>query len=267
LNEPSSYSESSFLEVTRGQLDNIFRLKYGSPATGWGPRMRWHAGHFNPDDHYEALVERLVESGCRWLDVGCGRNVFPSNERLAKVLADRCGLLVGVDPDPTVMENPFVHRKVKAPLEDLESEEPFDLVTLRMVAEHVQNPAKFTQSLARCTARGGRVVVYTVNRFSPVPLITSAVPFALHHRAKRILWESESKDTFPTYFRMNTRRRLRKIFESASFSEVFFAHLDDCRTTGGFRLLQRLELGLWRTLRTLRMRYPENCLLGVYRKS
>jgi SAM-dependent methyltransferase len=165
------------------------------------------------------------------------------------------------------MENPFVHRKVPVALEDFESDTSFDLVTLRMVAEHVQDPTKFVRSLARCTAPGGRVVVYTVNRFSPVPLITSAVPFALHHPAKRILWGTETKDTFPTYFRMNTRRSLRSLFESESFSEESFAHLDDCRTTGAFRFLQRVELGLWRALRTLGMRYPENCLLGVYRKS
>jgi SAM-dependent methyltransferase len=224
-------------------------------------------GHFNPDDHYEALVERLVERGCSWLDVGCGRNLFPSNERLARMLADRCGLLVGVDPDPTLLENPFVHLKVRVGLEDFEPETSFDLVTMRMVAEHVKDPERLAKTLSRCAAAGGRVVVYTVNRFSPVPIITSAVPFSLHHPAKRILWGTESKDTFPTYFRMNTRRRLRKIFESAGFHEDFFAYLDDCRTTGAFRLLQWLELAAWRTLRILGLHYPENCLLGVYRKS
>lgn len=237
--------EPTSLQVTREQLDSIFRLKYGSPSsTGWGPRMRWHAGHFNPDDHYEALVERLIEPGCQWLDVGCGRSLFPSNERLAELLAKRCGLLVGLDPDPTLAENPFVHERVHLPLEEFEPKTTFQLVTLRMVAEHVKHPAEFARSLARCTTPGGHVVVYTVNRFSPVPLITSVVPFKLHHPAKKILWVAEEKDTFPTCFRMNTRRRLKKILESAGFREVFFAYLDDCRTTGGFRSLQRLELAL-----------------------
>jgi hypothetical protein len=143
----------------------------------------------------------------------------------------------------------------------------FDLVTLRMVAEHVENPPEFARSLARCVASGSQVVVYTVNRFSPVPLITSLVPFKFHNPAKRVLWGTEEKDTFPTFFRMNTRRRLRKVLEAVGFREVFFVYLDDCRTTGRFRSLQQLELALWRTMRGMGLRYPENCLLGVYRKS
>lgn len=265
---PVAESGSSSLSVHREQLESIFHLKYGSlSTTGWGPRMRWQAGHFNPDDHYEALVERLIEPGCRWLDVGCGRSLFPSNERLARLLAGRCGLLVGLDPDPTLAENPFVHERVHLPIEEFQTTRPFQVITLRMVAEHVQHPREFSRSLARCLAPGGRVVVYTVNRFSPVPLITSVVPFGLHNPAKRVLWGTEEKDTFPTFFRMNTRRRLKEVLESAGFRELFFTYLDDCRTTSGFRPLQRLELALWRAMQSLGWRYPENCLLGVYELS
>lgn len=253
--------------VSREQLEKIFHLKYGRPdETGWGPRTRWRAGHFNPDDHYEALVDELVTSTCRWLDVGCGRNLFPSNKALARLLSDRCELLVGVDPDPTLAENPYVDVKVQKPVEEFRSETEFDLVTLRMVAEHVERPVELAKTLADCTAPGGYVVVYTVNKFSPVPLLTSVVPFALHHPMKRLLWRGDRKDTFPTCFRMNTRRRLSRIFNSAGFDEVFFEYLDDCRTTGGYRFLQRLELRLWGVTRRLGIRYPENCLLGVYRK-
>lgn len=68
--------QSHSLGIAREQLEEIFLLKYGHPSeTGWGPRTRWRAGHFNPDDHYEALVNTLVTSGCRWIDVGCGSSV------------------------------------------------------------------------------------------------------------------------------------------------------------------------------------------------
>lgn len=255
------------LEITRAELESIFVLKYGSPEeTGWGPKARWKAGYFNPDDHYEALLNRLVDSNCRWLDVGCGRDLFRSNAPLGRILANRCQRLVGVDPDPTLAENPFVHEKVAVPFEEYRPKETFDLVTMRMVAEHVENPAQVARVLAESAAPGGLVVVYTVNRFSPVPLLTAIVPFVLHHPAKRILWGSARKDTFPTFFRMNTRTRLRKIFEEAGLREAFFAYLDDCRTSSGFKMLQMFELGLWRILKKVGFRYPENCLLGVFQK-
>jgi hypothetical protein len=254
--------------VSREQLEEVFHLKYGNPdETGWGPRTRWRAGHFNPDDHYEAIVAQLVTNKCRWLDVGCGRHLFPSNAPLAERLSTRCELLIGVDPDPTLAENPFVHERFQGPIEEFRSETRFDLVTLRMVAEHVARPFELAETLSHCTAAGAHVVVYTVNRWSPVPLVTSVVPFALHHPIKRLFWRAESKDTFPTCFRMNTRRTLEKIFASGGFEEAYFDYLDDCRTTGGYRLLQRVELGIWRTLRKLGLRYPENCLLGIYRRT
>lgn len=264
----SSPAEGLSFELSDEDLERLFRLKYGSPdSTGWGPRLRLRAGYFNPDDRYEALIEKLVGPDCRWLDVGCGRSLFPSNEKLAKVLAQRCFLLVGVDPDATLLENPFVHKKISQRLDDFRSDTIFDLVTMRMVAEHVENPASVACALARCTKAGSLLVIYTVNRFSPVPLLTRLTPFKLHHPIKAILWGTERTDTFPTAFRMNTRHRLRKILGEAGFRERYFDYLDDCRTTGGVMFLQRIELCVWRCLKRLGLRYPENCLLAVFEKT
>src|SRR5882724_9265691 len=99
-------ASSSSLQLTHSDLETIFRDKYGQDesAMGWGPRTRCRFGYFTPDDYYEATVSRLVTGGCAWLDVGSGRNVFPSNRKLARLLAQRCGLLVGLDPDSTIDE-------------------------------------------------------------------------------------------------------------------------------------------------------------------
>ena len=253
--------------TTRADLERLFRIKYGDLENyGWGPRTRKRLRYFSPDDHYEALLLRLVSAGCTWLDVGCGRALFPSNPPLARLLANRVAVLVGVDPDPTLDENPFVHERVLNTMEAFQGEQRFDLVTMRMVAEHVTEPEDVVASVARALKPGGLAVVYTVNRFSPVPLITGVVPFALHHPAKWFLWGAQRKDTFPTAFRMNTRTRLRRLFESQGLGEVYFAYLDDCRTFGRFRLGLWLELVVWRCLQAIGLRYPETCLLGVYCK-
>jgi SAM-dependent methyltransferase len=259
----------SSLKIVTRDLEEVFQKKYGvnTAAMGWGPRMRSRFAHFTPDDYYEAAVSRLVTNGCAWLDVGSGRHVFPNNRRLAEMLARRCGVLVGVDPDETINENDLVHQRVRRSIEDFQSERPFDVVTLRMAAEHVADPEGAVAALARLTRPGGRVVVYTVNRWSPVPVITWLVPFRLHHLPKRLLWHSEHKDTFPVAYRMNTRRTLREIFERHGFRETEFGYLDDCRTFGGFRGMQLIELCVWRCLHSLGITYPENCLLGVYERA
>lgn len=247
-------------------LERVYSLKVRDLANaGWGPRTARRFGYYSPDDHYEALMLRLACEGVAWLDVGCGRAVFPSNPALARLLADRVRVLVGVDPDATLEENAFVHERVRVPIEAFDGQRRFDLVSLRMVAEHVTDPDAVVASLARALKPGGLAVIYTVNRLSPVPLLTHLTPFAFHHIAKRVLWGTETKDTFPTAFRMNTPARLRSLFNSFGFSEAHCVRLDDCRTLSGYRVGFTMELLAWRGLRAVGLGYPEACLLGVYR--
>lgn len=248
-------------------LDEVFRLKYGDPATtGWSPRMRYERGYFTPEDHYEALVSTLVTESTTWLDVGCGRFLFPGNEALARKLSGRCSHLTGVDPDATILENPYVHEKAQETIDAYRADRGFDLVTLRMVAEHLTDPDAAVASLQRLVVPGGRVVVYTVYKWSPIPLLTRITPFGLHHPIKRLVWGTEEKDTFPVANRMNTRGDLREVFGRHGFREAWFRYADDCRTFAGWRATQWIELACWRVLRAVGLHYPEVCLLGVYER-
>jgi SAM-dependent methyltransferase len=255
-------------EIARADLDEIFHLRYGEESTlGPVPRLWLWFGYFPPDVFYEATVAQLVHQGTFWVDAGCGRDLFPDNPVLAQRLAARCGLLVGVDPDENLAANPFVHERVQSPIEDFQSEDTFTLVTLRMVAEHLVNPEKTIAALAGLTQPGGKVVVFTVNRWSPVSFWSGILPFGLHHPIKRLLWRTEERDTFPVAYRMNTRKQLAQLFEAQGFRESSFRYLDDCRTFFRFRWLHVVELALWRFVRAFGRSYPENCLLGVYERT
>jgi hypothetical protein len=135
-----------------------------------------------------------------------------------------------------------------------------------MVAEHIDQPDRALTSLARLTKPGGRVVVYTVDGWSPVSLVAWLAPFKLHHVVKRLLWGTEEKDTFPVAYQMNTRRRLRQLFDKHGFREAYFAYLPDCCAFYRFPYLHSLELLAWRSLKTFGIPYPENCLLAVYQR-
>jgi 2-polyprenyl-3-methyl-5-hydroxy-6-metoxy-1,4-benzoquinol methylase len=259
---------SDMLDITEEALERLFSIKYPDPSRwGWNPRIRRRFRHFTPDDYYEALVMDLVSPGCAWLDVGCGRHLFLSNPSLGRLLAERAGLLVGLDPDPTIDENTAIHRGVRTTMENFQSDRQFDLITMRMVAEHVADPERFVASISKALARGGHAVVYTVSRYSPIGVLTAAVPSALHHPIKRAIWGDDPKDTFPTVFRMNTRRTLKALFAHHGFAEVLFRRLDDCRTLSAFRWGLLTELCLWKGLRAVGLRYPEQNLLACYRKA
>jgi SAM-dependent methyltransferase len=254
------------LLIAEQNLPFILRLKYGPPdRLGPSPRLRRWFGYSSPDDWYEAAVAGLVTATTTWLDVGCGRNVFPSNRAAAKLLAERCRLLVGIDPSDNIHANDIIHERAQCVLEDYVTDRRFDLVTLRMVAEHITDPVGTVRALARLTSAGGRVVIYTVSKWSPVTVVSAITPFRFHVAAKRFLWRTDERDTFPTAYRMNTRRELRRLFAAGGFLEESFYHLDDCMSFGRFLWLSRLELLAWRTLRSVGLRYPEASILAVFR--
>lgn len=248
-------------------LRQMFHRRYGPQrALGWGPRLRQSCDHYTPDDVYEALVAGLVVKGMSWLDVGCGRELFPNNLGLAEVLSKRCEKLTGIDPDPTLDENPWVHEKIRGGIDMFDGEGGFDLVTMRMVAEHIADPAACTKSIARALRPGGLAVVFTVSAISPMPLLTCLAPMGLRHVVKSWLWGTQPKDTFPTCFKMNSRSVLQRQFLAVGMKEEAFMRLDDCRTFARFQSMAKLEMALMRACRAVGMPYPEHCLLGIYRK-
>ena len=255
-------------DFVQRHMPDVLQFKYGAPATrGWSPRLRDQFGYRSPDDWYEATLFHLIGSSTEWLDVGCGRNIFPSNPAAAAHLAKRCALVVGIDPSDNVRDNTLVHEWAQCLLQDYETDRQFDLVTMRMVAEHIEDPSTAMAALQRLVRPGGRVVIYTVAKFSPASMVAAVTPMPVHHFAKRVLWGGEERDTFPVAYRMNTRKDLRAQFETVGFREEAFRYLDDCRSFAQWKALAAVELAMWRTLRSIGLRYPESCLLGVYQKA
>lgn len=255
------------LTPSREALMAVFDTKYRrEPQLGWGPKTRLAFDYFTPDDYYEAIVDGVLKPGHAWADVGCGRDIFPSNVPLARSLAARAGYVFGIDPDPNIRENSFINEAFEGIVEDCKTERRFDLLTLRMVAEHITDPDRSMAKIAELLKPGGMTIIYTVNKRSPVPIVTALVPNKYHHNFKRLIWDAQERDTFPTAFKLNTRKDLARHAGSHGLEEVYFSYLDDCRTFAGFRVLNYLELSLQKLLRSLSIRYPENCLLGVYRK-
>ena len=248
-------------------LEEVFELKHAQPngRMGWGPQLRARFRYHSPDDHYEHLLLNLVTAQTRWLDIGAG-DAPCSSARVSRLLADRCAWMVGVDPSPNIRRNPFVHEKHELSLEEFDCAGPFDLLTLRMVAEHVEHPEAFAGALSRLARPGGHVVIYTVYRRSPGAVIARVTPMVTHHMVKRWLWGTEERDTFPVFYRMNTPRILRQLLGRHGFREERVQLLDDCRTLGKFRRGLQAELMARRWLNRVGLPYPERCLIGVYRK-
>lgn len=249
------------------ELMRVFDVKYRRfGPLDWGPKTRLRFGYFNPDDHYETLLAGLARPDIDWLDVGCGRDIFPSNPDLAAELAARCSSVTGVDPDPNILENPFLTDRHQCLIDDYVGDRQFDVVSMRMVAEHIQDPPAAIGKLSQIVRPGGKVVVYTPHKWAPISVVARCVPFRLHQPIKAWLWNTEEQDTFPVEFRMNTRKALRSVFEAGGFGEAHYELLADCRVFNEFRILNFIELSFWKLLTLCRIPYPEVCVLAVFEK-
>ena len=245
----------------------LFELSYGPVhPRAWGVKLRRKFDYFTPDEHYEAAVEDIVGNLTEWLDVGGGNTIFPSNPNLSRLLSERCKRMVVVDPSANVLDNTLALERHQCLLEDYEGEGVFNLVTARMVVEHVTHPKAFVAKLGQLTAPGGKVVIYTVSRWAPMTILSSLTPTGFHHLIKQVLWRTREEDTFPVAYLMNSETRLRMLFSAAGFRCTSFQRLDDCRTLARWRVTHYAELlGRW-LLRGIGLGYPEACILGVYER-
>lgn len=257
----------SYNNLTEEELYRIFELKYGNPnTTGWSPKRRFKWGYYLPGDIYDSVVQKQISSSTKWLDVGGGSAIFPNNPKLSQLLADQCEKLVAVDPSSNVNDNPYAHEKHQCMIEDFKTEEKFDIATFRMVAEHIENPDEVLKKLKNILTDDGCIIIYTINKYSPIPIITYLTPFSWHFKIKKFFWGGEEKDTFPVAYKMNSRKELKKLLSEHGFCEENFYYLDDLSALGRFKTLNLLELTIWKVLNKLGITYPENNLLGVYRR-
>lgn len=156
---------------------------------------------------HEFILERVTPS-THMLDLGAGAGIVPEMNFL-----DKAERVCGVDPDPRVVDNPHIHEGRVGFGEDIPYEdESFDLVICDNVLEHLENPDEVFREVRRVLKPGGRFVAKTPNFWHYVAIGASLTPHSFHRRFNAGRGRDE-EDTFPTCYRANTRRDLRKLAE------------------------------------------------------
>jgi SAM-dependent methyltransferase len=163
------------------------------------------------------LLDEALQPGAVALDAGCGRTTRLRDYR------DRIVRLVGVDSDEAAgRENAFLDEFVAAdldvplPFED----DSFDLVYANFVVEHLQHPERTFAEWRRVLRPGGRLVLLTSNRASPLMAVADRLPQRLRLAVKRRGAGAEEHDVYPTRYLANTPERLSRLTASAGFAPV-----------------------------------------------
>jgi SAM-dependent methyltransferase len=154
------------------------------------------------------------------LEFGCGRG-FPLTRLLGARFAQRCATDIDDIARHDIPSNVVFERCTadNVPFGD----EQFDVVVIRSVLEHVEEPAKTFTELARVTKPGGRVLMNLPNKWDYVSVIARLTgPFksSILKNIVRTQWED-----FPVRYRCNTRRALHRFARAAGFDVVEFMPL------------------------------------------
>jgi len=171
-------------------------------------RQRCYANHIGPRRLYREPCEQFATSSTQILDIGCGYSA-PDLESLRAGRAVKVGLdMVSRFCEADAPSVQFVRGDCHAmPFQDGR----FDLVMCRSVLEHLEDPQAVFCEVARVLAPGGHFVFLTPNRWDYVSVLANLIPNRFHQQVVRVMTGRAEEDTFPTFYRANSRGRIRKL--------------------------------------------------------
>jgi ubiquinone/menaquinone biosynthesis C-methylase UbiE len=235
----------------------------------WRLEKKIVPGLRNSQAEYFETLSSFFPREARWLDVGCGHNVFGwwmmAQEQ---AIVSRARSIVGIDLDlASVRNHQTIRDRALCTLENLPfPAETFDIVTANMVVEHLENPVAALQSIHRVLKPSGVFVFHTTNRWNPFVRMAAHTPQSLKLKIIQAIDGREAEDVYPVWYRFNVPGQIRA---AAAEAGLEVARLDQV-STSAFTLmlgpLVALEL-LWiRWLRSPGRAVLRTNIIGVLRK-
>lgn len=154
-------------------------------------------------DHFYNLVDKYVQKSEYVLDAGCGDgSIFKYDFR------HNARVLVGIDIRNDLADNRQIHYASQASVQRIPfKDNTFDLVFSRFVLEHLKYPGDAFSELSRVLKPDGILIVIVPNNYHYFAIAGQIIPHRI--QAKIAGWVNyKEADTFPTYYRANTKRRL-----------------------------------------------------------
>ena len=179
-------------------------------------RARLVGDCLNDWETYHEWIARLLRPGMTVLEVGCGKgdiDPFPWDHYLGV-------RVIGLDPDLAARANPQIDEFIELESASEWPVEPgtADLVLARYVIEHVAQPRAFLSNVRRVLKPAGRFLFLAPNLQHPAILLSHLLPVSAKRALLGATMGTADDDVFPTFYRMNSARKLRALARQHGFT-------------------------------------------------
>jgi ubiquinone/menaquinone biosynthesis C-methylase UbiE len=213
-------------------------------------------------DYYWSIFDSLLTPGMTILDLGAGE------KGMISLFINRNITVIGLDMSvEDLKNNTHLSHRICGDAHNLPFKKKFDFVISQWLLEHLPHPHQFLYEAHRVMKNGGYLSLVSNSLYCPLMFFNAVMPAPIRDWIKkRLLPKEVDEDTFPTYYRANTRSSILNITEDVGLKEETFIYASDL----SFFIFNRIIFGFWiiidllseiKMLRPIRMHF-----LGLYRK-
>lgn len=154
-------------------------------------------------------IQSVIRAEMTLLDIGAGAGSLNQY-----AFRGKCREIIGIDMDNRVEDNPLLDRGIVADASEIPlPDQTVDLAFSIYVLEHIEDPMSFLREVSRVLKPGGQFWFMTPNKYHYVPIIARLTGTVFHKWVNKKRGRDED-DTFPTFYKMNSRRDLSKLVGS-----------------------------------------------------
>jgi len=220
---------------------------------------------FPHNKYRKVLLENLNRDNIKiWFDAGGGYYTGLSEENI-KAAKKKSIHIISSDRDKSSLgKNKQAKDLIICDLEKIPLKDNYaDIITLRMVVEHLENPDNVLRELTRILKPEGRMIIYTPNLYNPWRIVAIYFPTFYINKVKKKWWNMPEEDIYPHYYKLNTRKKIKKTLGKLGLEEKAFYYLPYTyfpRKT----IFYYMEYVFALMLHTIRI-FDDN-IIGVYQK-
>lgn len=218
---------------------------------------------------YREVLDNYIQRSCRWLDLGCGHELFGTwMLEQESELVNRCLRVVGADLDFMQMK---AHRTIRDRVAADAHRLPFidryfDIVTANMVVEHLTKPLDVLGEIRRVLHPSGLLILHTPNRVAPLIRLARHVPHAVNRTIAHILENRPAEDVYPTYYRLNEVASVQQMALASGFDVLDLRQISSSAVTAALGPLAIPELLYLRVISSERFCHLRTNIIAVLRK-